>query len=213
MSRPSRTDAPGSSFRGAGGFRTLVRAAGAAAVLTLPGCATPEPAQLNAAFVEPADRTTTAAPTPAPAHPCKVHVVELRDGRRAPETLGVLTGRAVKSPADTQAWLRSVVGGLDARGFQIDFDTPPSPSPDAVSAKVALQSAWVTAISTNKTANVVLHVQANGPSSQAIDRDYRGDVSNLNWASTDGEIRRVVDYAFAKALDSIAADLRPLCPA
>ncbi|MDB5433637.1 MAG: hypothetical protein JWP35_4753 [Caulobacter sp.] len=201
------------------------RAAAVAAALLLPlaGCAAPLPVTASPTFTDRAppppqfsqtsslsDTThrKAVAPAPPPVLTCRIHVVALIDGRRAPDTLGIITGRAVKSPPDTQGWLRSVVGGLEARGVGVDFDAA---QPGDLETTVSLQTAWVTAVTTNMTANVVLHMKAEKPGAPPIDRDFRGGLSNINWASGDREIQTLVNKAFAGALDGMAKDLHALC--
>jgi hypothetical protein len=180
----------------------------ASPALALAACAATQPMTVSASFV---DSTPHAAMAVAP--PCSIDVVELVDARHAPGTLGVVAGRAVKSPDDTNAWLRSIIGGLRARGVAVDFREPASTPSDAILVRVSLQTAWVTNVWDNGTANVVLHVRAGRGGAATIDRDYRGSLSTVNWASGVGELQGLVDHAFAKALDAIAADLRPLCAA
>src|SRR5579872_3513733 len=48
-------------------------------------------------------------PAPPSAGGCPVELVELKDTRRAPQTVGALqTFRVINAPADRDAWLRSV---------------------------------------------------------------------------------------------------------
>lgn len=163
----------------------------------------------SSTFVEP---RAASVPAPTSSADCTVQIVRMTDARRAPDVLGVVSGRAVKSPDNTQAWLQAILGGLGGRGLKISFasDAPPG---GAVVADVSLRSAWLTSTVTNKTANVVLHIRADRPGADPIDRDYRGAVSVMNWASTTDELQRLVDAAFGGALDNMAIDFRQMCHA
>lgn len=163
-------------------------------------------------------RTTFADPTGRSAlantlqHPCRIYVVELTDGRHA-SVLGVVGSRTLRSPDDTEAWLRSMMSGLDARGFAVTFNEATPMEPGVISISVALRTAWIATISTSRTANVVLHVRAWRAGSPVIDSDYRGALTTVNWFETASEWQGAVNHAFAKALDIMAPDLRRLCPA
>jgi hypothetical protein len=76
---------------------------------------------------------------------------------------------------------------------------------------MTLLTAWVTATSINKNANVVWRVMAERPNVPMLARNYRGTVSTINWADTPDELRSLVDRAFAKSLDAMAADLHDAC--
>jgi hypothetical protein len=176
------------------------------AALGLAACAAPTPMTVQTAFT---DRVATTPAKAAPVANCYLHVVELTDARREPGMIGVVSGRAVKAPEDTNAWLHSIVGSLDRRGFGVAFDGDVPQG--AIRARISLRSAWINDSATNKTANVVLHVQAERAGEPPLDRDYRGSLSRINWAGTVGELQRLVDDAFVQALDAMATDVRGLC--
>jgi hypothetical protein len=180
--------------------RRVGRALTAAISLLVAACAAPPPMVVNPAFTNP---SRVPAKSVATARGCRLDVAEIVDARRAPEMLGIV-GRAVKAPDDRAAWLRSVVAGLDARGFSVTFDTTAPAGSRAVVVQMTL---------TNKDANVVWRVVAQRPGAPALVGDYRGAVSTVNWAGSPSELRGLVDQAFAKSLDSMAPDLHGLCGA
>src|SRR4051812_7579749 len=71
------------------------------------------PLVLASTFVEGQGNVVTTASKDAPA--CVVTFTALNDERRDPTVVGIFNNRAVQSPPDTQAWLRSIVGGLSRR--------------------------------------------------------------------------------------------------
>jgi len=182
----------------------------AVAALGLCACATTVPVQVNPTF------TDEVAPTAARAQVdqnCQVSVIELADGRRSPGILGIVGGRAIKAPEDTTAWLQSILGGLATRGVGVGFDKAAPANAKVVVARVRLQSAWLTETQTNKTANIVLHVRAEHGAAAPTERDYRGGLTKINWNNSDAELQKLVDEAFAEALNEMAFDLRHLCAA
>ncbi len=187
------------------GFPAATTLAAAGAILA--ACAAPLPATVEPAFVDPSPPAARKA-----AGDCALNVVEVIDLRRSPETLGVISNRALKAPEDIPGWLRSVIGGLGTHGFTVGFADPAAPA-EAVVVKARLQTAWITETRGNKTANVVLLVAARRGDRELPERAYRGAVSIINWAGGADEIRDVLDRAFSDALDDVARDIRPLCPA
>jgi hypothetical protein len=180
--------------------------AAAAAAVAGAAQAAPKPADVNPLFLDPPPKEG-AKPAPPVATHCPVRITEVSDARRAPETLGIVAGRPVRAPEDRTAWVRSMTDALGPRGFDVTYgDTGPG-----LPVQVRLTTAWVTAVSTNKTANLVLHARIARPDAEPIERDYRGDLTNLNWNSTDTELKHLVDRVIAEALDHMAADLAPLC--
>src|SRR5262249_4343062 len=96
-------------------LRSSARACGCAwLALALIACS---PITANTAYTP---RTSPGAPLPKPA--CRMSVVEIADDRMDPSVLGAVAGRTVRAPSDMQAWMRSVIGGLDRSGIAVEFD-------------------------------------------------------------------------------------------
>jgi hypothetical protein len=162
-----------------------------------PAFAAPKPAQLTATFNE-------RDPPKEKASGCKVNF-EIVDERRSPDLVGVIDRRAVRAPADVQAWMRAVLGGLTGRGVDVEFAAAPSTK----SARFTLQTAWIQSTVSTYSASVVVRLQAEGT---ALDRSYRGRVARTAyWSGGTGTLQSAVDGAFADALDEMAADLKVLC--
>lgn len=155
--------------------------------------------------------TTPVSLAIAGAPPCTVHIVEVVDGRRSPEMLGMLGGKPVLAPQDRAAWLASIVKGLTARGVAADFDNPGVETPGAVNTHVTLQTAWVDAVQASLNESAVFKVQAKAGDGRSIDQYYRGSASRINWVTGDAEIKAGLNIAFSRALDAMAHDLVGLC--
>jgi hypothetical protein len=164
----------------------------------------------------------TAAPTYAPpagsqgaapaatAIPCTLHVLKINDDRMDPSTLGVVAGRTVHAPPDTQAWMRSGVSALAKDGVHVEFGET-APAPNLIDAVVVLRTAWVSSAVTSKMASVVLHIDYEHAGQPLKSNDYRGNTTSVNWASTDGEIQSLLQDVFGKVLVQVSADFRNLC--
>lgn len=189
------------------------------ALALLAGCllaptlaAAASPIVVDPLYVEPARPADGAA---APDAGCAIQIVELRDTRREPQTLGtvMLNGRAIQAPADRDAWLRSVFEvGLKARGFKPSFSAPAAEAPEAVAVHVRLHSIWITTQTMNKVGSVVVRMSAGTPVAPlSPEKVYRGDQTAVFWGTSQGEFNGFVDRVWANALDAMAADLRSLC--
>lgn len=141
---------------------------------------------------------------------CPVVVSQISDRRRVRDTLGIVAGRAIKSPDDVDAWLRSILEKLRTRNIQVAFSDAAAPK-DTITVAFSLQSVWLSDIKTTKAANIVAHVHAERAGVQLLDRDYRETVTRINWANTDTELQHLIDDAFGKVLDDMAADLHGAC--
>jgi hypothetical protein len=178
------------------------------AIVLMSACAPPLPVALRSTYTEHLS-ASTAVQKASP--DCRVHIVKLTDERHSPELLGIVLGRAVRAPPDADAWLRSIMNGLQARGVMPVFEDDRSESAAPVEVQVSLLIAWLTDTGSNKTANVVLHVQTRGPGAEPVGRDYRGGSSTIDWSASADELQSTVDRAFAAALDKSAVDFRQLC--
>jgi hypothetical protein len=201
-------------------FSKAALAASLATLLMSPGLASaapPPPMVMGPLYVEPA--RSADKPAPPSAGGCPVQIVELKDGRRGPETVGsVVTLRAMQAPSDREAWLRSVFDvGLKARGFNPSFTAPggePAARPDMVTARVRVHAVWISLMAMNKTGSVVFLASAAGAgAAPGPEKIYRGDKTAVNWWGSQTEFNGLLNDLFALALDDFAADLRPLCSA
>ncbi|HYD37184.1 MAG TPA: hypothetical protein VEA60_06195, partial [Allosphingosinicella sp.] len=190
-----RRPGPARRRRSAGLSLAIVGLAAAA-----PALAAPKPAQLTATFN---DRDGPKGKVGEQASGCTVNFAEIVDERRSPEMVGVIERRAVRAPADVQAWMRAVLGGLPARGVDVSFDA--APAPGAKPARFTLQTAWIQSTVVTYSASVVVRLQAEG----AAERSYRGRVARTAyWSGGTGTLQSAVDGAFADALDEMAVDLK-----
>jgi hypothetical protein len=118
--------------------------------------------------------------------------------------------RAILAPADPEAWLRAVLGGLHSRGIAPLFGGG-SAAVDGPTARIALKSAW---ISDNKdifSANVVFNVEARNSRGVALNKIYRGQAVRIVWGAGTATLQNAINRAFADALDAVAVDLKRLC--
>lgn len=141
---------------------------------------------------------------------CRVRIVALRDARTDPETMGVLLDRAVKSPPDRDAWLKSIAGGLTARDIDVRFDEDDE---KALAISLTLRTAWLSLLKSTKQASVVFRLEPGDAYSGKAARDYRASITATNWIGSRSEIQGMIDRAIAASLDQLAADLRQACGA
>ncbi|HEX6397024.1 MAG TPA: hypothetical protein VFZ95_06345, partial [Steroidobacteraceae bacterium] len=170
---------------------------------------------LTGSFADP-DTSTASAPRVHLAKnqvPCPLQIGRVADLRTQPAILGNVAGRTVRAPESVEAWLNNVLGaGLRSRGISPYFDRRPEGVADPLTADVALRTAWVSDLHTSKSSTAVLNLRLMRGDSVVKTQDYRGTDTVMNWASGDGELQRMIDRAFGRALDQIAADVRAACP-
>lgn len=171
----------------------------------------PQPVQISETFVDRVPEGYEPVRGEVAVPGCPVNVVQVSDDRRAKDAIGVVGGRAVKAPVDTDAWLKSIMGGLNARRFAVTFDSARPPAAADITVTVSLKSVWLTSVMTNKAGTVVMHLHAERPGKPVIDRDFRGNLTNGNWASTRDELTNLTNAIFALALDQMAVELWTLC--
>lgn len=188
-------------------FRIAAIAAACAIAAAMPAAATNQPLVLSPNFSEtPGDVLSPVAKGTAT---CAVAFTALSDDRRDPSTVGVVGNRAVQSPQDRQAWMRSILGGLTARGVTPGFDADaPAAAPTA---KASLQMVWLSGVAVDFSANVIVAVDATGTDGHTLQKTYRGHVARLNWASGSDEMQVAINKAFSDVLNRMAPDLQALC--
>ena len=167
------------------------------------------PVVLGPLYVEPSRSVDSAAPAPAG---CPVQILELRDDRREPETVGAV----FKTPDDRQAWTRSIFEvGLKARGFTpvfVDAGAGAVVDPAVPTVKIRIHTIWLTLQAMNKVGSVAWRASAASANRPAgPEQVYRGDRVGTNMMGSRAEYNSHMNQTFALALDDFAADLRPLC--
>lgn len=176
-------------------------------------CAT-KPMTLTSAFSNP-DTQPPNTPHPAraktPAASCALIVDAIFDTRNEPHLLGTVAGRPVHAPDDINAWLHNVVTGFGTRGVAVSFDANTTGDAAPLVASLTLRTAWVSELHTSKAANTVWQMRLRRGETLIEETNFRGADTVMNWASGDGELQRMVDRAFGRALDQMAAKVHAAC--
>jgi hypothetical protein len=193
---------------------TSVVAAALVSLLTA-ACAM-DPMTLAGSFSNP-DTQLPNEPRPArakvPAASCALIVDAIYDARSDPKVLGTVAGRPVYAPAEVNAWLHNVVAGLGTRGVAVSFDTNTTQDTAPLVASLTLRTAWVSELHTSKATNTVWQMRLRRGETLIEETNIRGADTVMNWSSGDGELQRMVDRAFGRALDQIAVKVRAACNA
>lgn len=178
-------------------------------------------ALLTAGCVNPAPPPFTVAPTVAAApaslataNTCAVAITELVDARSDPDTLGVFMGKAVKAPADRQAWLRNMALELAKRGVRPVLAAEATPSANMPRLRFLLEKAWVTNVHTDIGAGVLLRIDELAQTGAPATHRFRGTKQKTTYFATgDDKLQASLDIAVGQALDAMAAHLRSRCAA
>lgn len=183
------------------------RLSGALLVTVLLHACAPPPYQADSQYLERAragrERTTATG--------CRIALEPTRDERHDRKVLGNVAGKTVLAADDPDAWMRSVLSGLESRGVAVRHLAAGEPAPDGLYGRPRLIIAWVTNIATNKNANVVMRMEVLRNGASVLEQEYRGAWTGLNWSGSDKELQKMIDRAFGQLLDRMAADLLPLC--
>jgi hypothetical protein len=175
------------------------------------------PMTLTGTFSNPDTHLPSDPPHPprakTPAASCALIVDAINDTRTEPHLLGSVAGRPVHAPADTNAWLHNVVAGFGTRGVALSFDTNTTHDAAPLVASFTLRTAWVSELHTSKAANTVWQMRLSRGETLIEETNFRGTDTVMNWSSGDGELQRMVDRAFGRALDLMAARVHAACAA
>jgi len=193
---------------------TSVAAAALVALLTA-ACAI-EPMTLTGTFSNPDTQPPNqphAVKSKIPAPSCALIVDAIFDTRTEPHLLGTVAGRPVHAPDDVNTWLHNVVAGIGTRGVALSFDTNPTGDAAPLVASFTLRTAWVSELHTSKAANTVWQMRLRRGETLIEETNFRGADTVMNWSSGDGELQRMVDRAFGRALDQMAAKVHAACEA
>lgn len=148
---------------------------------------------------------------PRKAAPCPVRIIALEDVRRSPDMIGVHDRRPIFTPADRDAWLKSIVRALNTRGIAVSFDDQATTA-NGATAKIDLTTAWITNTKVNISASAVFRMQVTSSNREMFDRFYRGGNSRMTyWSNGRPVLQQAIDTAFSRALDAMATDLLATC--
>ena len=146
---------------------------------------------------------------------CSISLTSVTDERRSPEMIGVFLGRAVRAPADRDAWLRSIVSSLKSRKISVNFAKGGAElaAPLAADvAQVAVTKAWIANTDGNMSASIVFRLKSASATGIVTEQIYRGGASHSSYFSGGpGELQRAFDTAVARALDAMATDIQIRC--
>src|SRR6185295_6805938 len=123
--------------------------------------------------------------------PCPVLVESVTDARSDPTILGFTAGRSVHPPADVDAWLRNVLGGLSTRGIEVDFDVRRVPEPTLLVARLSLKIAWVSSSFANGYVTVSWHLELRRGDTPSVNQDFRGTDHVEDPSNDEVEVQRM----------------------
>jgi len=169
----------------------------------------PAPVASAASEIRRSDRKRISAADATPKESCSVQVTALGDSRSDPTFLGMVAGRAVRSPGQGADWIGSMLtSGLKQKGVTLSLPPAAMATNPLVLAEARLVTAWVGTTATSMNGTVVVAIRHSEGAEEKI---YRGAATVLNWASGEGEIQSLMDRAFEQMLTKLGSDLRARC--
>ena len=198
--------------------KTLTALLAATTLAALYGCAS-SPVTLRDSYAAPAsaqkkgsdarrsNRKQVAAS--APKESCAVRVMAFQDSRTDPSLLGMVAGRAVRSPGQGAEWISGMLSsGLKEKGVTLSAEPGADGTSPVLVTEARLVTAWVGSVTTSMNGTVVVAIRHSEGAEEKI---YRGAATVMNWSSGEGEIQSLMDRAFEQMLVKLGADLRDRC--
>lgn len=164
--------------------------------LALGGCVGPREVTL-------ADESPPVTPIPAPTSTQLVVVVESVVDGRGDHSVGNLSGPIIVD--DLRPWLKQ--GLLSASTDKIVFAFEPHPGFPSVSCQATVKKAYVRPSSTSIAGQVVIEFVTMGDGAPKWDYLSRGGISLLNMASTETDIRGVLEISLEESIEQYRAEL------
>jgi len=159
----------------------------------------PKPAYLSPTF---SCRISSKTSVPS----CNVRVVSLEDARYKKNSIGAIAGREIYQ----EHLLRWVTSGLEAAGFTI-ADPSSGGQSSAIDVAVRVLKVHGRSVSTSMCADVVLESQFRYRGKILQKEVIRGQRTQMNMASGDGEIAQLYDRALKDALLKMAQESQSWC--
>jgi hypothetical protein len=175
--------------------------------LLLAGCTAP--VVMSTAYAPPTFHRDTRAANEAGSAQCRVFVATVKDMRGDTQSMGTILARPVRN-ADSAGWVRS---GL----LSLDHDKRIHMADSAQSADITLDAeilkAYVMAITTQKTANVVLRIRYTRAGGAPEEQIYRGALNDVDWIGGDDETQGALNDALTQVVTAVAGDTIKRCKA
>jgi hypothetical protein len=140
---------------------------------------------------------------------CAVYLADVRDVRVDPNDLGMMGGRAIKTP-DSNAWLQAALTSLkqDPRLHFVDADKDAE-----LVLRIELVKAYIMTITTEKSSNVVLRVGYSRDGKDIDTQIARGRDTGANWINGDDEAQGSLNRALTAAVWELGNDIVSRCDA
>ncbi len=178
-----------------------------AALLALGACGTPAPVDMGAPFTPPRSTWLTGAkPTKPMGAACPVRFGAFIDTRSDPHEMGEIGLRPIHA-ADPSAWARS---GFEALGRDPRIVVADPSASDAVVLEVEILKAYMLALPTTKSVNLVFRVHYSGRGGDTA-RVYRGVDTDMNWNSGSDETQSSFNRALAQVVEAVDTDIVARC--
>lgn len=134
-----------------------------------------------------------------------VLITRVEDARQDKESLGSVAGRTFGN-TPLEPWVEQELLGMGT-GLFVAVTKPLPNSPASLHLKARILKAYLSGLSTSKTAAVVIECEFITPTGSGDTRIYRGQYQSLNWNSNEDEATNAIRQALNRCVDKIRADL------
>lgn len=189
----------------------LVALTVAVVATTLAGCAAREPVLMSAQYQPTTTSGQPATPHRRAAAVCAVRIVQVRDQRTDPGSLGE-TGTQPVRTENSGEWIRSGLRSLDGASGLKFIDQPQADGAELVMT-IDLLKAYAMNVNTNRIVSVVIRVHYSRRGAPIDERIYRGAETGVNWSAGAEETRDALNRALGQLLDPVRQDILSRCAA
>lgn len=132
-------------------------------------------------------------------------ITQVEDARQDKESLGSVAGRSFGN-TPLEPWVERELLGMGTGQF-VPVTKPLPNSPASLHLKARILKAYLSGVSTSKTAAVVIECEFSTPTGSGDTQIYRGQYQSLNWNSNEDEAINAIRQALSRCIDKIRVDL------
>lgn len=149
-----------------------------------------------------------------PPHPnsiqCRLNVLKIEDQRKNKQTMGPVGSRYVYYN-NLVEWLENGFNSFNNIGLVTFVKKEYMHENEDIDMVVVVKKAYIRSNSTSKSSTLVLDVRYFNNDEALGKNIYRGSYTNVNWASSESEVKQIFNISLAQILSDISVDVISYC--